>query len=130
MKKADERFPILARYLPRQSTEPPIPFTPPLTAAAGSFMIRVRLIVIKKAEQRGHSVMPRTTTTITFSLPLEMAERVRRVMKDEGRTLSDLIREALRSYMDESEWLREARRERVLARHAQQQKAEGGDADE
>ena len=68
--------------------------------------------------------MPRTTTTITFSLPTEMAERVRQVMKDEGRTLSDLIREALRSYMDESEWLRDARRERVLARHAERQKTQ------
>ena len=74
--------------------------------------------------------MPRTTTTITFSLPPEMAERVRQVMKDEGRTLSDLIREALRHYMDESEWLRDARRQRALTRHAQQQKAQGGDAHE
>ena len=74
--------------------------------------------------------MPRTTTTITFSLPPEMAERVRRVMKDEDRTLSDLIREALRHYMDESEWLRNARRERALARHAQQQKERGGQRDE
>ena len=74
--------------------------------------------------------MPRTTTTITFSLPPEMAERVRRVMRDEGRTLSDLIREALRSYMDDSEWLRDARRERVLAREAEQHRTQGGDADE
>ena len=74
--------------------------------------------------------MPRTTTTITFSLPTEMAERVRQVMKDEGRTLSDLIREALRSYMDESEWLRDARRERVLARHAERQKTQEGEANE
>ena len=74
--------------------------------------------------------MPRTTTTITFSLPTEMAERVRQVMKDEGRTLSDLIREALRSYMDESEWLREARRERVLARDSKRHSTQGGDADE
>ena len=74
--------------------------------------------------------MPRTTTTITFSLPPEMAERVRQVMKDEGRTLSDLIREALRSYMDESEWLRAARRERVLARDAERCKTQGGDQDE
>ena len=74
--------------------------------------------------------MPRTTTTITFSLPQEMAERVRQVMKNEGRTLSDLIREALRSYMDESEWLRDARRERVLARHAERQKERGGQNNE
>ena len=81
-------------------------------------------------QKRGHSAMPRTTTTITFSLPQEMADRVRRVMKDEGRTLSDLIREALRHYMDESEWLRDARRERVLARDAERHRTQGGDADD
>lgn len=70
--------------------------------------------------------MPRITETITFSLTPEMAERVRRVMKDEGRTMSDLIREALRNYMDESEWLRDARRERLLAHHAEEDRAQGG----
>ena len=49
----------------------------------------------------------RNTKTITFSLPPEMAEQVQDVMRDEGRTMSELIREALRNYMEEREWLRD-----------------------
>ena len=48
--------------------------------------------------------MPRTTKTITFSLPPEMAERVDEVMKQEGRTRSELLREALIRYIEECEW--------------------------
>ena len=46
---------------------------------------------------------PRNTKTITFSLPPEMAEQVQDVMREEGRTMSELIREALRNYMEERE---------------------------
>ena len=35
--------------------------------------------------------MPRKTKTITFSLPPDMAEQVRDVMRNEGRTMSELI---------------------------------------
>ena len=48
--------------------------------------------------------MKRTTETITFSLPPAMAAQVRAVMRAEGRTMSDLVREALRLYMEEREW--------------------------
>ncbi len=48
--------------------------------------------------------MPRTTRTITFSLPPEMAEDVEKIMKAEGRTRSELLREALRRYIEEREW--------------------------
>lgn len=34
----------------------------------------------------------------------EMAEQVQNVMRDEGRTMSELVREALRNYMEEREW--------------------------
>ncbi len=47
---------------------------------------------------------PRKSKTITFSLPPEMAEHVRQVMQEEGRTMSELLREALRQYMDERQW--------------------------
>ena len=43
--------------------------------------------------------MARRTKTITFSLPPDMAERVVEIMKEEGRTMSELVREALRTYM-------------------------------
>ncbi len=62
----------------------------------------------------------RNTKTITFSLPPEMAEQVQDVMREEGRTMSELVREALRNYMEEREWLRTIRYERLRARHAEQ----------
>ena len=60
--------------------------------------------------------MPRTTEIITFSLPPEMAEQVRQLMEEEDRTMSALIRDALRLYMEEREWLRQERRQRAEAR--------------
>lgn len=50
--------------------------------------------------------MPRTTTTITFSLPPEMADRVDEAMQREGRSRSEFVREALVRYMEECEWRR------------------------
>ena len=67
----------------------------------------------------------RNTKTITFSLPPDMAEQVQDVMRDEGRTMSELIREALRNYMEEREWLKTIRYERLRARHAQQDGSPG-----
>ena len=60
--------------------------------------------------------MTRTTKTITFSLPPDMARQVRQVMKGEGRTMSELVREALRVYMEEREWRRLQRYGRLRAR--------------
>ena len=40
--------------------------------------------------------MPRTTKTITISLSPEMLEQVERITKEEGRTKSELLREAVR----------------------------------
>ena len=65
------------------------------------------------------------TKTITFSLPPDMADQVQDVMRDEGRTMSELIREALRNYMEEREWLRTIRYERLRARHAEQEDSRG-----
>ena len=48
--------------------------------------------------------MPRTTRTISFSLPREMADRVEEVAKQEGISRSALLREALSRYMEENEW--------------------------
>ena len=42
----------------------------------------------------------RKSRTITFSLPLSMAEQVREVMREESRTMSELLREALRLYIE------------------------------
>ena len=48
--------------------------------------------------------MPPTTRTITFSLPRDMADRVEEMVKQEGRSRSALLREALSRYMEENEW--------------------------
>ena len=65
----------------------------------------------------------RNTKTITFSLPPEMAERVQQVMREEGRAMSELIREALRNYMEEREWLRTLRYERLRDSEADREDA-------
>ena len=67
--------------------------------------------------------MPRTTKVITFSLSPEMAEQVKQVMAEEDRTMSSLIREALRLYMDDREW-------RSLVRYGQRRAREQGIAPE
>ena len=48
--------------------------------------------------------MPRTTKTITFSLSPEMANRVEEAMKQQGRSRSEFIREAVLRYIEEREW--------------------------
>jgi CopG family transcriptional regulator/antitoxin EndoAI len=48
--------------------------------------------------------MARTTKTISLSIPPEMAKKIQELMKEEDRTRSELIREALRRYMEEQEW--------------------------
>lgn len=48
--------------------------------------------------------MARTTKIITFSLPLRMAKKIKEIGREEGRTRSELLREALRRYIEEQEW--------------------------
>jgi metal-responsive CopG/Arc/MetJ family transcriptional regulator len=48
--------------------------------------------------------MDRDSKTITFSLPSEMATKVEKVRIEEGRTMSELVREALTRYLQEREW--------------------------
>ena len=48
--------------------------------------------------------MPRTTRTITFSLPPDMADRVDEMMTQQGRSRSDFLREAVVRYLEECEW--------------------------
>ena len=59
----------------------------------------------------------RNTDTITFSLPPEMAQDLRQVVKEEDRTVSELLREAIRLYMEEREWRRQERMQRRRSRH-------------
>ena len=45
-----------------------------------------------------------------------MEERVRQFVQEEDRTMSEFLREAIRLYMDEQEWLRQQRRRRSESR--------------
>ncbi len=72
----------------------------------------------------------RNTGTITFSLPPEMAQNLRQVVKEEDRTVSELLREAVRLYMEEREWRRRERLERLQTRQTGHARTEGGEADE
>lgn len=48
--------------------------------------------------------MPRSTRTITFSLSPDLMERVDEVTRSEGRSRSELLREAVLRYLEEREW--------------------------
>ena len=73
---------------------------------------------------------PRNTDTITFSLPPEMARELRQVVKEEDRTVSELLREAIRLYMEEREWRRRERLEMLRTRQTGHDQTEGGATDE
>ena len=49
-------------------------------------------------------IISRNTETITFSLPPPQAQRLRQAAREEERTVSELLREAIRLYMEEREW--------------------------
>ena len=72
----------------------------------------------------------RKSRTITFSLPPEMYLEVQRVKQEEGRDMSELVREALRLYMEDRELRREQLRERLGSRQADQTEEDGGRSDE
>ena len=72
----------------------------------------------------------RKSRTITFSLPPEMFEQVQRVKEEEGRDMSELVREALRLYMEERELRRQARLERLRSRQNEREDDQGGHSDE
>jgi len=61
----------------------------------------------------------RNTATITFSLPPEMAQELREVVREEDRTVSELLREAIRLYMEEREWHIKERMQRRRSRQAE-----------
>ena len=48
--------------------------------------------------------MPRSTKTITYSVSPVIADRVDQVTKQQGRSRSELVRDALLRYMEECEW--------------------------
>ena len=75
-------------------------------------------------------VKPRNTDTITFSLPPEMAQNLRQVVKDESRTVSEVLREAIRLYMEERAWRIQERMQRRRSRPTAQQEPDEGETNE
>ena len=65
------------------------------------------------------AAMPRTTRTITFSLPPEMAERLDEAMQSQGRSRSEFLRDAVLRYIEECEW-------RQLLRYGEERARERG----
>ena len=58
----------------------------------------------------------RSTKTITFSLPLGMLLQVQQIREEEGRAMSEIIRDALRLYIEEREFRRQERLQRMRLR--------------
>ena len=79
-------------------------------------MIMVRLCMTIKGKN-----MPRKRKVITFSLPPEMDEQLRQVVEEEGRTVSELLREAFRLYLEEREWRRQERMQMRRSRQTEQE---------
>ena len=62
--------------------------------------------------------MSRVSKTITFSLPPEMEAQVRQVMKEEDLSVSELLRQAIRLFMEEWEWRRRKRLDWMRSRQS------------
>ena len=65
--------------------------------------------------------MPTTRKAITFSMPPEMDEQLRQVVEEEGRTVSELLREAFRLYLEERAWRRQERMQMRRSRQTDQE---------
>ena len=63
----------------------------------------------------------RNTDTITFSLPPETAQELRQVAKEEQRAVSELLRQGIRLFMEEREWRRRERLQRLSSRTTTEQ---------
>ena len=70
-------------------------------------------------------IISRNTETVTFSLPPPQSQRLRQAAREEERTVSELLREAIRLYMDEKEWRVKERMQR-RSRQANTDETEAG----
>jgi CopG family transcriptional regulator/antitoxin EndoAI len=61
-------------------------------------MLRIPTIMAREESMR-------TSKTLSLSLPLELAREAECIAKKEGRTKSELFREALRRYIQEQRWM-------------------------
>ena len=65
--------------------------------------------------------MARTTKIVTFSIPPAMEEQLRQVAEEDGRTVSELLREGFRLYMEDREWRRQGRPQMRRSRQTEQE---------
>ncbi len=60
--------------------------------------------------------MARTTDIMTVSLSQQLTKVIEKLVKEEGRTKSELVREALRQYAENREWKKMYRYAEMKAR--------------
>ena len=61
--------------------------------------------------------MPDKRRTVTLSLPPAMEKQLRQVAEEDGRTVSELLREGFRLYLEDREWRRQ---DKTQMRHSRQ----------
>ena len=59
-----------------------------------------------------------------------VAEQAQQMVRKEGRDMSELLRDVLRLYLAEREWLRQERHQLARVRRNERQKAQAGRTDE
>ena len=73
----------------------------------------------------------KTIKTITISLPIEMGEDIQKMAKEEHRTISELVREAVRQYKAQRTFTALAKKgQRVAKKKGLKPKDFGGPFDE
>ncbi len=62
----------------------------------------------------------RNTVSVSFSLPRDMAQNLQQMAGEEQRTVSEVLRQAIRLYMEERDWLMQERTRRLSHRNERQ----------
>ena len=65
--------------------------------------------------------MPDRRKTVTLSLPPAMEEQLRQVAEEDGRTVSELLREGFRLYLEDREWRRQDKAQMRRSRQTEQE---------
>ena len=64
--------------------------------------------------------MPDRRKTVTLSIPPAMEAQLRQVAEEDGRTVSELLREGFRLYMEDREWRRRDKEQMRRSRQTEQ----------
>ena len=65
--------------------------------------------------------MPDRRKTVTLSIPPAMEAQLRQVAEEDGRTVSELLREGFRLYMEDREWRRQDKAQMRRSRQTEQE---------